>query len=131
MIMELPRSEQPDPHDPGALPPRGRPDQVRGGPGGTGETSRTVTSRARARAVARSGQPAVPPGARVDAEPTAQPSATAAGRSRPSSSPAMTPALKQCPAPVVSATVTGGGSARERRGPAVDSAPRSPSLTAS
>src|SRR5262249_60355109 len=94
-------------------------------------TLRTVASRARARAEARSGQLAVPPAARVDSAPTAQPSAAASGRARPRSRPVISPALKPSPAPVASTGVTGGSSARCHTGPSAHRAPRSPSLTTS
>src|SRR5207248_1213087 len=84
---------------------------------------------ARSAAAAREGALAVPPGAAVDRAPAAQPSAAAPARSRPSSSPAISPALKQSPAPVVSAGVTGGRLTRHRTEPSAHSAPRSPSLT--
>jgi len=48
----------------------------------------------------------------VEAAPTAQASASAAGGSLPRSRPASRPALKQSPAPVASTGDTGGGLAR-------------------
>src|SRR6185437_10573124 len=84
---------------------------------------------ARLAAAAMPGALAVPPGAAVDSAPAAQPSAAAPARSRPSSSPAIRPALKQSPAPVVSAGVTGGRLTRHRKRPSAHRAPRSPSLT--
>src|SRR5690242_8445996 len=80
-------------------------------------------------AAAREGALAVPPGAAVDSAPAAQASAAAPARSSPSSSPAIRPALKQSPAPVVSAGVTGGRLTRHRTEPSAHSTPCSPSLT--
>src|SRR6266516_595644 len=88
-----------------------------------------LASAASLAAAAREGALAVPPGAAVDSAPAAQPSAAAPARSSPSSSPAISPALKQSPAPVVSAGVTGGRLTRHRTEPSAHSAPRSPSLT--
>ena len=91
----------------------------------------TVAVAARARAERRSGQLPVPPGARVDRAPAAQPSAAAPGRPRPWSRPAISPALKQSPAPVASTGTRGGTLTRCRRAPSAHSAPRAPSLTTS
>src|SRR4029077_2262108 len=88
-----------------------------------------LASAASLSAAAMEGALAVPPGAAVDSAPAAQPSAAASARSSPFSSPAISPALKQSPAPVVSAGVTGGRLTRHRTGPSAHSAPRSPSLT--
>src|SRR5580700_2656616 len=85
--------------------PRGRPVLADSGRGLV--QALTVAVSANASAVGRSGAPPVPPAARVDAVPTAQPSRAADGRSRPRSSPAISPALKQSPAPVASTTGPG------------------------
>ena len=90
---------------------------------GRGGHAGPASPRTAASASARVGWPSVPPAARVDSDPHATASRSAASSGRPSSQAARNPALNESPAPVVSTASTAIAAARAERAVRADRQP--------